>query len=397
MRILLVGDNPLDRSLSMPRYVAMLRDRLRDRGHHVDVIQVRPFFGKMAKRPSLVKWLGYLDKFVLFPPELRRKSRGYDLVHVCDHSNAMFLAHVRAAAASITCHDLLAVASALGQYREQRISVTGRILQRWIRTSLQRAQAVICISHETARQLNKFSPNPGRKVEVVHNPLNYAYQPAGLDAVRAVRSRFGLEEGEYLIHVGANSWYKNRLGTLRIYRSLRDVFAAKGRTSPRMLMVGQPMTAELKSYIAEHGLMEGERPAVIEAVNVAEADLEALYTGASALLFPSLYEGFGWPVAEAQSCGCPAIVSDRAPLPEVAGGIALLIDPADEPGAATRIEAEYDRLTALREPGLENARRFAPEHAISAYERFFLEVAGSAIESRDVAAGRWEEKADDAS
>jgi alpha-1,3-rhamnosyl/mannosyltransferase len=69
-------------------------------------------------------------------------------------------------------------------------------------------------------------------------------------------------------------------------------------------------------------------------------DLVALYCGAEAFLYPSVYEGFGMPVLEAMACGCPVITSDRSSLPEVAGGAALLVDPASADairGAITEI------------------------------------------------------------
>ena len=79
---------------------------------------------------------------------------------------------------------------------------------------------------------------------------------------------------------------------------------------------------------------------VIEVVEPSDEDLRSLYSGAAALLFPSLYEGFGWPLIEAQSCGCPVITSNRSPMTEVAGSAALYIDPANESAAAALIAAE---------------------------------------------------------
>jgi glycosyltransferase involved in cell wall biosynthesis len=93
------------------------------------------------------------------------------------------------------------------------------------------------------------------------------------------------------------------------------------------------------------------------------------------LLFPSLYEGFGWPLIEAQSCGCPVITSNRPPMTEVAGDAALYIDPADEDSAAERIAEGFERLAQLREAGFRNAERFDPNRVFAQYERFFRAVA----------------------
>jgi glycosyltransferase involved in cell wall biosynthesis len=114
---------------------------------------------------------------------------------------------------------------------------------------------------------------------------------------------------------------------------------------------------------------------VIEVVHPSNEDLRSLYSGAAALLFPSLHEGFGWPLIEAQSCGCPVITSNRPPMMEVAANAALYIDPENESEAAALVVANLDYLHLHREAGFRNVERFAPKQIIPAYEKFFTEVA----------------------
>jgi glycosyltransferase involved in cell wall biosynthesis len=95
---------------------------------------------------------------------------------------------------------------------------------------------------------------------------------------------------------------------------------------------------------------------------VPEADLPALYGGALALVYPSVYEGFGLPVLEAMSCGAPVVAARISSLPEVAGEAALYSDPdsADQLAAAmTRIAAEPALRDELRSRGVTRARRFS--------------------------------------
>ena len=115
--------------------------------------------------------------------------------------------------------------------------------------------------------------------------------------------------------------------------------------------------------------LEGQ---VISRPEPTDEELGVLYSGALALLFPSLQEGFGWPILEAQSCGCPVITSNRAPLTEVAGEAALLIDPENEAAAAELIAARLDSLAELREAGFENLKRFDRDRLMKRYEQFFL-------------------------
>ena len=108
---------------------------------------------------------------------------------------------------------------------------------------------------------------------------------------------------------------------------------------------------------------------VVEISDAPSELLEALYNCATALLFPSTFEGFGWPIAEAHACGCPVICVDREPMVEVAGEAALAHPVEDEPGFA----ADLLRLTNPDERArwsakvLENAKRFSTARMISEY------------------------------
>jgi glycosyltransferase involved in cell wall biosynthesis len=372
MRILLVGNYPLDSQSSMLRYAEMLHQEIALRGHQVEIIQPKPIFGNLVAQPILRKWLGYIDKYLMFPATLRAAARNFDLVHICDHSNSMYLPHTSGRPASITCHDLLAIASAQGRYPEQRISSTGKVQQRWILKHLSAASNVVCVSANTARELAELTGGASQNISVIPNPLNFEYSPATDEAVRDLRKRLGLAPEEtYLFHIGGEHWYKNRFGVIRIFNHLVAKLISMGTPVPRLIMAGAPLSPEMRDYIAIHNL----QPSVMEVFSPSNEDLRALYTGATALLFPSLYEGFGWPLIEAQSCGCPVITSNRPPMTEVAGPAALYIDPADETGSAGLIATNFDHLPTFRQAGLQNAERFHPEQIFPLYERFLAAVA----------------------
>jgi glycosyltransferase involved in cell wall biosynthesis len=100
---------------------------------------------------------------------------------------------------------------------------------------------------------------------------------------------------------------------------------------------------------------------VVQTGYVSEGDKAALLNGAEALVYPSLYEGFGLPILEAMACGTPVVTSDRSSLPEVAGDAAVLTDP-DEPEAIAsaigRVLSDGELRERLRKAGLERAARF---------------------------------------
>jgi glycosyltransferase involved in cell wall biosynthesis len=110
-------------------------------------------------------------------------------------------------------------------------------------------------------------------------------------------------------------------------------------------------------------------------------DLRALYSAADALLFPSLAEGFGWPIAEAQACGCPVVTSARAPMNDVGGKAAIYIDPRDSATAARTLrdllwESGADKA-ARKQKSLANAARFSADRMIDRYIEEYARVAAA--------------------
>ena len=133
MKVLLVGNYAPDAQESMQRFCAMLEGELRALGHQVRVVRPRPRLNyRAAPAAGIAKWLGYADKFLLFPAMLRRAARRADIVHICDHSNAPYAKHCGKTPHLVTCHDVLAIASALGLVPQNPTGATGKLLQRFI-------------------------------------------------------------------------------------------------------------------------------------------------------------------------------------------------------------------------------------------------------------------------
>jgi glycosyltransferase involved in cell wall biosynthesis len=127
-------------------------------------------------------------------------------------------------------------------------------------------------------------------------------------------------------------------------------------TDAALLVVGPPLNEEQRQMLQESGV--GSR--VHQVGFLDDADLAAAYRGALALIFPSLQEGFGWPVAEAQMCACPVFASNLAPMPEVGGTAARYFDPA-RPAQAAELIA-HAPLDAMRAEGQLNAQRYTLAH-----------------------------------
>jgi glycosyltransferase involved in cell wall biosynthesis len=362
--VLLIGNYPPDSQQSMHRFAMMMLDGLTAAGVPAELIRPQPFFGRFRYAGGFIaKWLGYIDKFVLFPRKLRKKiAQRPALVHICDHSNAMYVKHAVRIPTVVTCHDLLAVRGALGEETDCPASQSGKILQRWILAGLRRARTVVCVSHATladAKRLLLSEPG-GPKLEVATLGLNYPYRKLSHEEAAGRLKLNRLDPATpFVLHVGSNLRRKNREGAVRILARCKDQW------NGRIIFAGDPLTSSIHSLGRDLGVSDR----MIEVHYPDSELLEALYNCATALLYPSRFEGFGWPVAEAHACGCPVICSDTGPLPEVGGGAALMHDSEDEEGFAADIvrlanPAERERWS---EKSVRNAARFDPQKMIAQY------------------------------
>ena len=369
MKILLVGNYRPDRQESMRIYASMLEAGLRARGHEVRLLQPPAVLGnRVAETSPLFKWFGYVDKFLLFRRELRCAAHEAEIVHVCDHSNSMYVPMLAHLPHVVTCHDVLAIRSAMGHFPENPVGATGRTFQRLIARGLLRARAILCVSKKTRDDLQRYVGAAEERLYVVPNALPWPYRPVSRDVCAPLLRSVGLEPDEtYFLHVGGNHWYKNRGATIAIFAELRK---RPQYARARLVLAGSPIDEALRAIAAEHGLSD----AVAEAAGVSHECLQALYSCAVAMLFPSLEEGFGWPILEAQACGCPVVITDRPPMNEVAGGAAVLIDPAKPECAAQRIAEALTDPARIREDGLRNAATYSVERMLDECEALYREV-----------------------
>ena len=365
--VLLLGSYPPDQQQSMQRFTAMMLRGLTERGIDAEVIMPKPFFGRLLGG-FVGKWLGYIDKYILFPFQLRSRLREQPtLVHICDHSNAVYVDNCDSIPVVVTCHDLLAVRGALGEDTDCPATLTGRFLQKWILRGLGHARAVACVSESTASDARRLLDG-GPDISTISLGLNYEYKPIHESIARARLQESGVvdPDREFIIHVGSDLSRKNRDGVLRIFGRVHKQWDGD------LIFVGEPLSPHLRKVAAD--LLISER--VKEIADAADALLEALYNRAVALVYPSRSEGFGWPIIEAQACGCPVICSTVGPLRDVAGDAGLFHSVEDEAGFA----ADVLRLTSPAErqswsdKSLRNARRFSTTKMIDEYTQLYNEV-----------------------
>lgn len=370
-------------SQSMPRFAKMITQGMSERNHQVELWTSKPFFFKIPAPLFLKKWLGYIDQFVIFPIQVKiklRKCPSRTLFVFADHALGPWVWMVKKRPFIIHCHDLLAQRSALGEIPGNRISFSGMIYQKWIRNGYSRGENFISISKRTQKDLHRFLKFPPRLSRIVYNGFNQKFSHGNPEEVQKTlteRLRIPLRNG-YLLHVGGNQFYKNRKGVLFIYNAWRE---EKANSLP-LLMVGARPTAELEK------LKESKYPSDIYfLVNVSDEILKLAYQGATALLFPSLEEGFGWPIAEAMASGCPVITTNREPMTEVGGKSCFYLPSFPKDFGAidewsktcAKVLNELVLLSSdahqnLVSSGIENAKRFNTDIAIDEIESIYMEV-----------------------
>ncbi len=371
LRVVLIGNYPRDGQESMQRFAQMLLAGLHAAGVTVELIRPPIVLGRFGASTlfGIGKWLAYLDKYLVFPLQLRRhlgswrKRAAHEqfIVHICDHGNAPYASATCGAPLIITCHDLLAVRGALGEDTDCPASTTGRLLQQWILHGLGRATVIVSDSDATradVERLVKFSRPDSRNTRI-HLDLNYPYRPLPTAEVDTLLAPLTELSTHYILHVGSNLRRKNREGVLRIFARTAAAWDAQ------LVFAGQPLSPELRTLAASLGLASR----IVEVRKPSNELLTALYNRATALLFPSRFEGFGWPVIEAQACGCPVLSSRATSLPEVTGDGGFIRDLDDEAGFAEDLLSLRDPavLTHWRAAALRNAQRFTAGHTMAAY------------------------------
>lgn len=236
-----------------------------------------------------------------------------------------------------------------------------------MRRSLERATAVIAISECTKRDCVEFLGADPERVHVVYPAADARFAPTMDPAARdAVLRRYGVQP-PYLLYVGSLGPHKNVGRLIRVFRRLKQT-----RGLPHRLVLcgraawGPDVVDGARDLVAAGDCMILDFPP--------NADVPALYHGADALAFLSLYEGFGLPPLEAMACGVPVVASRAASLPEVVGDAGILVDPTDEEAigeALAQVLNDAGLRQELRARGFRQAARFSWTAAARAVQTLF--------------------------
>lgn len=375
----------------MPRFAHMIESGLKKKGHSVNVWTTHPFFWRIPIKP-LRKWFGYIDQFLIFPIMAKQKIKrepSDTLFVFLDHALGPWIPLACKRAHVVHCHDLLAQYSAKGEPGFPKTKFSGKIYQRFIRKGFNKARNFICVSEKTKSDLLFFLKDAPSYCEVVYNGLNRGFIPATKDLARksiAQEVNPLLLHG-FIFHVGGDQWYKNKKGVIEGYNEWRKIT----RHPIPLVFAGRPLSEEMREEVYNSPYKQD----IIVVENPSDEVLQQLYNAAEILFYPSVEEGFGWPIAEAQASGCVAVILNKPPMNEVGGSAAIYLDDYKSKGsgyewakhAAMKIEAymDYDveQKANIVEKGKCNVQRFSTKDAINKIEVVYKIVLNDYLETKN--------------
>ncbi|MBN1642338.1 MAG: glycosyltransferase family 4 protein [Anaerolineae bacterium] len=251
--------------------------------------------------------------------------RAPDVLFVPSH--VLPLIHPRCSV--VTVHDL-----GHRYYPEAHTPGQRRYLEWSTRYHVRTAAHLLADSEATRDDLVRLYGAASERITVAHLGVDPALRPVHDVQARArVCRRYGIE-GDYLLYVGTLQPRKNLVRLIEAFGALAEA----GAGGPRLSLVLAGKRGWLYDAILDKAQERGLAGRVLLPGYVDDADLGALYSGATLFVMPSLYEGFCMPVLEAMACGAPVVCSNASSLPEVVGDAALTFDPLDVRGMARALE-----------------------------------------------------------
>jgi len=361
-KIVLIATNPCGEKGSMARYAGLLASSLSDVGVQVQVVNLALPLWLLEKFPTRFRmWFHHL--WILLTAPLRLWLQKADAYHVLDGSHAYVAHFLPAAVTVVTAHDIIPLLQMQGAMKGQPPGRGGRVIIQQSIRGLQRAGHVVCDSMSTKEDICAYTSIPRSRLSMIHPALSVGHK-VGVPSWISRR----LVKSPYLFHIGHNGYYKNRVGVLRIFAGILKVVSEM-----HLKMAGPAPSEDLLQQCEALGISSR-----VEFIVYPDDDQVAeLYQHACLFLFPSRYEGFGWPPLEAMASGCPVICSSAGSLAEVAGDAAIVEDVDDEAAMvahAIEILNQQEVAEHMVQRGYERIKHFKPATMAGALMQIYRQV-----------------------
>jgi len=247
-------------------------------------------------------------------------------------------------------------------------------LKALVQPAIQKARLLLTVSEDVRNHAIEAFKLPPEKVRTVYLGVNPSFRPLERSEIEAtIAGKYGIHDPYFLF---SGRWEKRK----NIFRVLEAFtrFKSEHRTNYKLVFTGGRSWSsdEVEQFIDKLGIESD----FIDAGKSPLTDLPPLYAGAAALVYPSLWEGFGMPIVEAMACGTPIITSNLSSMPEIAGNAALLVDPysSDEiQEAFYRISSDPRMCRTLAANGLKRSKKFTwdstARQTLAAYRQLIAE------------------------
>lgn len=229
-------------------------------------------------------------------------------------------------------------------------SISKRIYLQIIMNMLRYSKIIISVSEYTKNDLNKYFPQISKEISVVYNAVDHkVFAPQNKNDINLFKEKYNLPE-EYFLTVGIGKEHKN---IKFLINCLRQRYKNNNILTPLLIAgTGGTLPDSIKDSIT------GIEKFILTIPHLQYEELPLLYAGAKCLIFPSLYEGFGLPLLEAQATGCPVLSSSASVMPEILEDSAIYFDPEEPLHFYDALQKFKIYSDSLHEKGLKNAGRF---------------------------------------
>lgn len=321
-----------------------------------EIVELAPQAFDRGTRSSLIRAKKSYERFWRFPKEVQQQSA--DIFHIIDHSDAHIVRWLKKTdkPVVVTCHDLINILYPENLQSSVRLPIISDCLGRYSIEGMKYADAIVAVSSETAKNIDRVLNIDPARVTIIPNAVNPLFHPLPNKQSHAFRHQFNVPSDTFcLLNVGGNHPRKNLIAILKVLNILKQ----RG-LSVQFWKISDDFTDEDKRFIQTHGLKDSinylgylDKPTLVQAYNAADV-----------LVAPSFHEGFGITLLEAMACGTPVITSNVSAMPEVVDDAGILVDPNNSQAiadAVCRLQSNSTYYQGLGEKGLKRVESFTWE------------------------------------
>jgi len=358
-----------DKRLSMDIYADSLANALRSSKDDTLAISLSAFtptsrLEQYRENRFIMRYLRYRRYSKLV------KWQNADIHHVLDHGYAHLLPSLNHGLSCITAHDLIPMLTWKGVIESHESASKRR--KPWLNLKslsyLKKYDGIVALSQNTRRDLVCQLNIDEQKITCIPPPIGDAFKPIADTLVSQFAKKYSLDQSSKWLMVSGSEYYKNHVGSLRAFKQLIESSDIK----LKLIKTGLP-TSDFNRCVEDLELESHVSQLFLDDFN----ELPLLYNFVDCLLFPSWYEGFGMPVAEALACGTPVVASNRGALPEIVGTLSSCIDPSDTDALASAVlKALTDRsmVDYIAVNGPNEMQRFSSETVAKMLHDFYHEL-----------------------